>query len=220
MFVTSTISPSPSSITECLTWRYATQDFDTVCKIDANIWNEIEESLRLTPSAFGLQPRKFVVVTDQTIKNQLQSMSWNQRQPVDCSHLIVICRLEKMTDDYVERFLEHKARERNMPIESLARLKQIIFDFINSRSEDRVNQWMEKQCYIALGNLINTASFYRIDNCPMEGIDPKAYDTLLGLPDKGCRTVVACALGYRSGNDKIAQMSKVRFPKSEMFITV
>jgi len=212
------ISRRGSQATDLLNWRYATQKFDEDRKIDAQTWNEIEESLRLTPSAFGLQPWKFVVITDEKIKDQLQAISWNQTQPVECSHLLLLCRLEKLTPEYIDSFIELKARARNTSVESFARLKKIIHDFIEARSEVMLNEWMEKQCYIALGNLVNTAALLQVDSCPMEGLDPDAYDKLLGLPEKGCRTVVACALGYRAADDKFAQMARVRFSTSELFI--
>jgi len=204
--------------TDLLNWRYATQKFDQNRKIDAQTWNEIEECLRLTPSAFGLQPWKFVVISDERIKDQLQAISWNQKQPVECSHLLVLCRLQKLTPAYIDSFIELKARARNTSVESFARLKKIIHDFIEARSEVMLNEWMEKQCYIALGNLVNTAALLQVDSCPMEGLDSDAYDKFLGLPEKGCRTVVACALGYRAADDNFAQMARVRFSASELFI--
>jgi nitroreductase len=219
-FPASQISERGLRATDLLNWRYATQKFNEDHMIDAEIWNEIEESLRLTPSAFGLQPWKFVVITDEKIKKQLQAISWNQTQPVECSHLLVLCRLQKLTPEYIDSFIELKARARNTSVESFARLKKIIHDFIEARSEVMLNEWMEKQCYIALGNLVNTAALLQVDSCPMEGLDPDAYDKLLGLPEKGCRTVVACALGYRAADDRFAQMARVRFSASELFIRI
>ncbi len=50
----------------------------------------------------------------------------------------------------------------------------------------------------------------------MEGIETAEYDKLLDLTDSPYTTLVACALGYRSDNDKYAKAPKVRFSKSEM----
>ena len=55
-----------------------------------------------------------------------------------------------------------------------------------------------------------------VDTCPLEGIDPKEYDSILNLPARGFETVVACAAGYRSPNDKYAELPKVRFMKSDV----
>jgi nitroreductase len=55
------------------------------------------------------------------------------------------------------------------------------------------------------------AALLGVDSCPMEGISPTAYDAVLGLDESGYRTVVACALGYRSADDPYAAASKVRY---------
>jgi nitroreductase len=45
-----------------LNWRYAVKKYDTTKKISAQDFNTIKESLRLSPSSFGLQPLKYIVV--------------------------------------------------------------------------------------------------------------------------------------------------------------
>lgn len=209
-----------NSVVDGLKWRYATKKFDPSRKIADATWNKIEEAMMLTPSSFGLQPWKFVVVTDQNIKAQLPALSWNQEQPSGCSHYVVLCRLEEMTADYAVQFVEHMATTRGISVESLSAYKDVMLGFIKGKSPEQLNDWMARQCYIALGNLMTAASMYGIDNCPMEGIDQAAYDKLLGLPEKGCRSLMACALGYRAADDRHAQLAKVRFPKSDVFIYI
>jgi hypothetical protein len=55
-----------------------------------------------------------------------------------------------------------------------------------------------------------------VATCPMEGIDPAKYDEVLGIAAQGYRTVVACAAGYRSADDRNAQVPKVRFKTEEV----
>ena len=59
-----------------LNWRYATKQFDPHRKISGADWAGLEEALVLTPSSFGLQPWKFIVVTDPEVKQQLVPASW------------------------------------------------------------------------------------------------------------------------------------------------
>ena len=72
---------APKILIEQLKWRYATKVFDPAKKIPADAWNALEESLVLTPSSFGLQPWKFFVVTDPTVKEKLSGASHGQKQP-------------------------------------------------------------------------------------------------------------------------------------------
>src|SRR6185503_14386127 len=64
-----------------LNWRYATKQFDPARKISPEDWAALEEALVLSPSSFGLQPWKFVIVTDQAVKERLVEVSYGQRSP-------------------------------------------------------------------------------------------------------------------------------------------
>ena len=63
---------------------------------------------------------------------------------------------------------------------------------------------------------MTSAALVGVDTCPLEGIDPREYDAILDLPTKGFNTIVACAAGYRSVDDKYATFPKVRFEKSDL----
>jgi nitroreductase len=83
---------------EALKWRYATKKFDASKKIDAQTWNALEDSLVLSASSYGLQPWKFLVVTDKSVMQKLTPVSWGQKQVEDCSHLVVFAVKEKMDE--------------------------------------------------------------------------------------------------------------------------
>ncbi|HEY9679367.1 MAG TPA: NAD(P)H-dependent oxidoreductase [Drouetiella sp.] len=203
-----------------LNWRYATKKFDATKKIPASAWEKVEAGLRLSPSSFGLQPYRFVVITDPKIKEQLVPISYEQRQVADCSHLVVLCRLDVLTEEHVNHLVDVASKTRNTPPEAMQPIKERMIGYINRLSKEELENWMAKQAYIALGNLMTVASSLQIDNCPMEGISQADYDRVLDLPSKGCRSLVACALGYRAEDDKYQNLAKVRFPASELFIHI
>jgi nitroreductase len=207
-------------IVKALKWRYATKKFDPTKKIDDQTWAILEEALRLSPSSFGLQPWKFVVVTDQKVKDQLAAISFNQKQPIDCSHLVVLSRVDHLTAHYIEKFIDYSAKVKNVPVESLKIHKDMMLGFAGSQSEEELAAWSSRQVYIALGTLLTAAALLGVDACPMEGLDRDAYDKLLGLPEKGCRAQVLCALGYRAADDKYSQLPKTRFPSSDVIIKI
>lgn len=72
-----------------LGWRYATKSFDTTRKVSDADLDTILEAMRLTPTSFGMQPYHFYIVSNQDIKDKIQSVAWNQSQVGTCSHLIV-----------------------------------------------------------------------------------------------------------------------------------
>ncbi len=60
--------PNREKILEQLNWRYAVKKFDSTKRVSNEDWNILEQSLILAPSSYGLQPYKFVVVTDENLK--------------------------------------------------------------------------------------------------------------------------------------------------------
>jgi nitroreductase len=204
-----------------LRWRYATKAFDPAKKISAADWAALEQALILTPSSYGTQPYKFVVLTDAATREKLVPLSWNQRQPADCSHYVVFTAREKNTEADVDRYMALIAKTRGVPVESQAGFKKMLMaDIVSGHRGTIAQEWATRQAYIALGNFMTAAALIGVDTCPMEGIEPAKYDEVLGLPAQGFRTVVACAAGYRAAGDKYASLPKVRFPAEELIIRI
>ena len=65
---------TPDQLLAGLRRRYATKQFDPARKIPADTWHALEESLVLTPSSFGLQPWKFLVVETTALRERLRNM--------------------------------------------------------------------------------------------------------------------------------------------------
>ena len=75
---------------DALHWRYATKVFDPSRAIEPAIWQALEQTLLLTASSYGLQPWRFLVITDPALRAELRPHAWNQSQITDCSHLVVL----------------------------------------------------------------------------------------------------------------------------------
>jgi nitroreductase len=211
---------SADEIIKPLEWRYATKKFDPAARVDEKTFAILEEALRLSASSFGLQPWKFVIVTDQAKKAELLGACFNQHQVVDCSHLVVISRVANLDKAYVEHYLQTIAKARGVARESLDDYAGRMFGYVENQPAEKIAQWTANQCYIALGYLLSTSAALGIDACPMEGFDKDRVDAILDLPAKGCKSVVMCPVGHRSEDDKYAQATKVRFPASELFIRI
>lgn len=206
-----------SKLIEALHWRYAVKKFDSTKKIDDQTWKAIEDALVLTPSSYGLQPWKFVIVTDKSIMQKLTASSWGQKQIEDCSHLVVIAVKEKMDVEHVNHYINSIVEQRGVnPLELEGLKKMMISDIVNGPRSEVAFEWAARQAYIALGNLLTVSAVLGVDTCPMEGIIPVKYDEILGLAGTGYKTVVACPVGYRATDDKYAQAKKIRFPNHEM----
>lgn len=205
-----------SKIIEALNWRYATKQFDTSKKINESDLDELLEVLRLTPSSFGLQPWKFIVVENKELRNKILPNAWNQTQITDASHLIVLCAKTDVSEEYIAEFIKETAKTRNIPVDSIKGYQDMMVGFRKGLSKEQISEWTKKQAYIALGMLLQSAAMKKIDSCPMEGFNPKAVNEILNLDKEGLTSVVLCPLGYRSENDKTAHYKKVRFSKEKI----
>ncbi len=200
-----------------LNWRYATKRFDPSRRIPDETWNALEDSLVLTPSSFGLQPWRFVVVTDPAVKERLVPASWGQTQPAECSHYVVFAAKTDISEAYIDHYLRRMADVRNVEVDSLSQFSGMLKGYLLPPPAGfDVRRWTALQTYIALGNFMTCAAMLGVDTCPMEGIEPAKYDELVGLTGSGFATVVACAAGYRGEGDRHATLAKVRFDKSEV----
>ncbi|PTY03052.1 NAD(P)H-dependent oxidoreductase [Verrucomicrobia bacterium LW23] len=210
-------SISNDQLLQQLKWRYATKAFDASKVIPEATWKALEEALILTPSSFGLQPWKFIVVTNKETREKLLPASWKQTQTVAASHFVVFATKTSIDQAYLTDFLSRTAAARGETLESpsIAGYGKMITGFVTAPGFP-VQEWATRQVYIALGNLMTSAALLGIDTCPMEGINPAAYDEILGLKDSGYATVVACAAGYRAETDKYASIPKVRFAPGEV----
>jgi nitroreductase len=204
-----------------LNWRYATKQFDSTRKIAAHDWATLEEALLLSPSSGGLQPWKFLVVTDPAVRAKLKPASYGQAQIGDASHLVVFAAKRDLTEADVDAHVKHVAEVQGAPVEALAPLRNMLVGgLVKSQDATARGAWARNQTYIALGNLLTSAALLGIDACPMEGFDRAQYDEILGLKAQGLTASVIATLGYRSTADKYSHAPKVRFPKEQVFAHV
>lgn len=211
----------PASLIAALNWRYATKKFDPLKTIPAETWDALEQSLVLAPSSIGLQPWKFVVVTDAAVKAQLVQASYRQTQAADCSHFVALAVRRDIDADHVDRHIQRMVEVRGITQESLAKFRAMTMSNLErAREAGTLDTWQTHQIYIALGQFMACAAVLGVDTCPMEGIEPGKYDEILGLAGTEFGTVVACAAGYRVAEDKYATAKKVRFKTEDVVVRI
>ncbi len=210
---------SPRDLVDRLTWRYATRKFDTAKKIPADVWAALEQSLLLSPSSFGLQPWAFVVVSDRSAREKLVAASWNQKQIVDASHLVVVAIRKNIKASDADRLIDRIAEVRKVPRSSLEGFRQTMVGFLgNPPGGFKIDEWSARQAYLALGTFLTSCAAMGVDACPIDEIQPAEYDRILGLGKQGLGTVCAVAAGYRAADDASAGLAKVRFPAEQVIL--
>jgi nitroreductase len=206
-----------NGIIDALNWRYATQAFDTTKKLTDEQINALLDAARLSPSWYGLQPWKFILVENKDLRAKLQEASYGQTKVTEASHLIIFAHKTTLDEAYVTSYIASTAKIREILPEDLESLKGAIMRFAEMVGPTPT-AWAANQAHIALGVMIAAASSMKIDTAPYGGFDPAKYDEILGLKELGLHAVVACAVGYRSDNDPTAERKKSRFSLEEVVL--
>ncbi|MEX1001165.1 MAG: NAD(P)H-dependent oxidoreductase [Crocinitomicaceae bacterium] len=199
-----------ADLIQSLKKRYAVKRFDPTKKLSDDDVNALLEAGRLTATSYGLQLMKFVLVEGADAREALVTASFGQRQVADASHLIVLCRERDLDVAHFEEYVENISNVRGIQKKDLNPFKQMMARSILSKTKEEQEVWMEKQVYIALGNLLTSCAVLGIDACPMEGFVPEEYDKILGLEKENLSAVLALPIGHRAEDDPNARHKKVR----------
>ena len=196
------------AILDAYQFRHACKAYDPARKISDDDFRFILETGRLSPSSFGLEPWRFVVVQEPQTRALIRDMAWGAREKgMECSHFVVIlARQPAMLSpdgDYLPRFMREV---QHLPEEAV----QMRLRFFRNFSEKDFElaghprafyDWACKQTYIALGNMLTAAAMIGVDSTAIEGFPLEAMNSALagrGLYDPAqFKLSVMAAFGYR-----------------------
>ena len=200
-----------SDVISNLQWRYATKKFDSSRTVEQEKLDTILEAIRLTATSSGLQPYEVLVVTNKEIREQIKPHAWNQSQITDCSHLLVFAAWDNYTADRINHMFDLTNEIRGFKNEGWENYRAMLLSIYPQRDAETNYQHAARQAYIGLGSALIAAAEARVDSTPMEGFDPEKVDEILGLKEKGLRSVILLPLGYRAEEgDWLVNLQKVR----------
>jgi nitroreductase/dihydropteridine reductase len=202
-----------------LQWRYAVKKYSDN-QVSEDKINQILEAINLTASSCGIQPYRVFVITNPEIRQKLGEGSFNT-QIYASSHVLVFAGFNEITNDYITDYVGMMEQQRNLEKGTLDIFKDTLVGFFSTQTPEENAIWSDKQAYIGLGTALIAAAELKVDATPMEGFDPKVFDEVLGLSEKGLHASVIISLGYRDAeNDYLALAPKVRLPIDEFSIRV
>ena len=206
------------NLLESLEWRYATKKMNGE-KIPQDKLDRILQATKLAPSSYGLTPYNVIVVEDQKLKEELQGAAYGQTQLSESSAVLVFATWDDVTEDSVDIYINEIARQREMSVEGLKGMSDMIKGSLSNMTQEQKISWAQRQAYIGLGFALVAAATEEVDSTPMEGFNPPAVDKILGLQEHGLMSVALLPLGYRdSENDYLANAKKVRRDDEVFFI--
>ena len=208
------------SLLESLQWRYATKRM-TGERLPQEKVDIVLEAARLAPTSSGIQPFSILQITDRQLLEKIRPIAFNQPQITEASHLLVFAAWTDVTEAHIDAVYDRIASERNLPDGAQSAYVDNLKKRFSEMPAERRATFASNQSYIALGVAITAAASEKIDATPMEGFQNAALDELLGLKEKGLRSVTLLALGYRdTENDRLVHLKKVRRPKDELIIEI
>ena len=194
-----------NNFTKAMNFRHACKAFDDTKKISDEDIKFILEAGRKSPSSFGMEGWKFLVITNEELKAKLRPVCWDQVQVTSCSHLVIA--LTNIDSVKPESGLPKKRfQRREMPQEKLDFYLELYANHLAKElsTDENVHHWTSKQAYIASGNMMTAAAYIGIDSCPIEGFEKEKVEEVLGLDTTKNQLAMVLPFGYRI-NDQSSQ---------------
>lgn len=208
-----------TELLENLKWRYAAKKMDATKEVSQEKVDYILEAIRLTASSSGLQPYEVFVVSNPEIRKQIVPHAWNQEQITDGSHLLVFAAWDNYTEERINTMFDLVNEKRGFTSEGWENYRQMLLNTYPQRDAQTNFEHAARQAYIGLGSALIAAAELKVDSTPMEGFVPDEVDAILGLKEKGLKSVLLLPLGYREAEgDWLVNLEKVR-RSTEDFIT-
>ncbi|MEA2048572.1 MAG: NAD(P)H-dependent oxidoreductase [Campylobacterota bacterium] len=198
-----------SDFNKAMDFRHACKVFDETKKISDEEMHYILEAGHKSPSSFGMEGWKFLVITNDALKEKLRPVCWDQVQITSCSHLVIIlAAIDSVKVESGE--VKKRFSRREMPQESLDFYMDIYAKHLEKTlsSDENIYHWTSKQSYIALGNMMTAAAYIGIDSCPIEGFEKKRVEEILELDTSKYQLSVVVPFGYRLNE----QSTQLRLP--------
>lgn len=201
---------------EKLNWRYAAKAMNGE-KVSQEKVDNILEAISLAPTSSGLQPFEVFVVTNQSIKEKIQPIAYNQSVVTDCSHLLVFAAWDTYTPERINKQFDLTNEVRGFRNEGWENYRQMLLNSYPQRAAEVNFNHAAKQAYIAFGYATIAAAYEGVDATPMEGFNPAKLDEILGLKEKGLKSCLILTLGYRAAEkDWLVNLKKVRKSRADL----
>lgn len=186
-----------SEFLEAMAFRHACKRFDTAKAIPQEQFESILEVARISPSSFGMEPWRLIVVRNESLRKALKPLCWNQNQITECSELVILTTdndIVRSRSPYVRKMFER----RGLAAEAVDTYVGVYKNYLAPLENDELllENWTAKQCYIAAANMMTYAATLKIDSCPIEGFEKEQVEAVLDLP-QGKTVALMCAFGYR-----------------------
>ncbi len=165
------------NIIEAVKTRRSIKKFDPNHTLSETQKREFMELALLSPTAYHIQPNRFLIIEDKALREEIRQFAWDQPQITDSSLLLVLCadlnawhadnvkKSWQSTDDGVKQWILDHVKE----------------DFENNPQHQRDEAL--RSISIAAGQIMITARAMGLDSCAIGGFDYNDVARLINLPE-------------------------------------
>jgi len=197
-----------NEILNAFNYRHACKIFDKNKKIADDDFNFILETGRLSPSSFGFEPWKFLVVQNMDLREKLKTVTWGAQNSLPtASHFVVILARKEKSMHYDSPYIQHMMADVHHLPEDVIEMRRGFYktfqesDFNLLENQRAIFDWATKQTYIALANMMSCAAMIGIDSCPVEGFKAQEIAQIMqsdfNIDNNEYGVACMLALGYR-----------------------
>ena len=171
-------------ILEILNFRHACKEFDSSKKISDSDFEIILKGGQLSPSSMGIEPWKFLVIQNESLREELATVSWGGKKQIpSCSHLVILLSRMPKELKHDSSYIHHLLTEvKQMPQEAVENFKGVVKMIEDTRFQNNEKALLNYSClqtYIAAANMMTVSAMQQIDSCAMGGYDQKAVEEIL-----------------------------------------
>lgn len=194
-------------LVEAANFRHACKEFDGSKKLEKGDFEAILEVGRLSPSSFGFEPWKVLVLRDKKLREGLKTHAWGGLDALSNASEFCVILARKGSDlhpqsAYISDFMSG-VQGLNADMCEFKREKFMGFqrDHGLLGDENALYAWACRQCYILLGDMLGAAALLGVDSLAIEGFGRENAEKFLenaGLLDRQHFGIaLMCAFGYR-----------------------
>lgn len=180
-------------------FAHACKAFDESKKIPQEQLLEILEAGRLTPSSFGLEHTRMLVISNQELKEAMMPFCWNQKQFPTSSEVVV---LKSLVSDIIapSEYIQKSMQERGLDERFMQRLQA--FQEANFKERADFESWSMKQAYLVASSMVNCAASMGIDSCYIEGFEREKLEEFFKIDTQKERIALILTFDYRAKEQK------------------
>jgi len=188
-----------------MTFEDAIKNWSSVKKfkdkeVEEETLNKIFDLATNAPTAFNLQPYRFIVLDSEEAKEKAINSAIPVNRWIQYADKIVVLVGDEEIDVNADEMLSHKLEEGKIDEEKAENLREMYQRYKN-RGEKFMNGWLTRNTMIPATFFMLACKNYGIGSCPVRGFSQPKLSEKLGLKQTE-RPILLVPIGYPKENER------------------